>query len=168
MSDVELFRGTAPGYNNPPSKLAGLLLQASEFRAADSRESLIDCLSSFSFLLWACDEGVGLQAPASMPLSAPPHNDRVHSEAFLSSLMRRQLKLSIGCGAAFLVVLLGMPIANYLHPQFMATRVAGFTLSWLVLGVLFFPAVWIIAWIFIRRSMGLEENEVERARLNSR
>lgn len=82
--------------------------------------------------------------------------------------MRRQLKLSIGCGSAFLIVLLGMPIANYLHPQFMATRVGGFTLSWLVLGVLFFPAVWIIAWIFIRRSMGLEENEVAQARSNSR
>lgn len=82
--------------------------------------------------------------------------------------MRRQLKLSIGCGAAFLVVLLGMPIVNYLNPQLMATRIAGFTLSWLVLGVLFFPAVWIIAWIFIRRSMGLEENEVEQSRLNPR
>jgi len=82
--------------------------------------------------------------------------------------MRRQLKLSIGCGAAFLIVLLGMPIANYLNPQLMATRVAGFTLTWLVLGVLFFPAVWVIAWIFIRRSMGLEEAEVEEVRSNSR
>ena len=90
-----------------------------------------------------------------------PHEDRVHSEHFLHTLMRRQLKLSIACAAAFLVVLLGLPLANYFAPQLMATRVFGFTLTWLVLGVLFFPAVWAISWIFIRRSIWLEEDEVQ-------
>ena len=52
---------------------------------------------------------------------------------------------------------------NYLMPEFMAQRVGGFTLSWLVLGVLFFPYVWIIARIFITRSMALEEQEVRQA-----
>jgi hypothetical protein len=37
--------------------------------------------------------------------------------------------------------------------------VFGFTLSWFILGVLFFPFVWLIAWIFIRRSIALEEKE---------
>jgi hypothetical protein len=45
----------------------------------------------------------------------------------------------------------------------MGQRVGGFTLTWLVLGVLFFPFVWIIARIFITRSMALEEAEVVRA-----
>ncbi len=90
---------------------------------------------------------------------SPP--DEVHSEEFLRLLMRRQLKLSVACAAAFLIVLLGLPIANYLAPQFMATRVAGFTLSWLILGVLFFPAVWGISWFFIRRSIALEQDEVK-------
>lgn len=76
--------------------------------------------------------------------------------------MRRQLKLSIACALAFLVVLLGLPLANYFAPELMATRVFGFTLTWLVLGVLFFPAVWIISWIFIRRSIWLEEDEVRQ------
>ncbi len=84
----------------------------------------------------------------------------MHSEEFLHTLMRRQLKLSVACAAAFLVVLLGLPIANYCAPQLMATRVAGFTLSWLILGVLFFPAVWGISWYFIRRSIWLENDEV--------
>jgi uncharacterized membrane protein (DUF485 family) len=84
----------------------------------------------------------------------------VHSEQFLHTLMRRQLKLSIACAAAFLVVLLGLPLANYFAPELMATRVFGFTLTWLLLGVLFFPAVWAISWIFIRRSIWLEEDEV--------
>jgi uncharacterized membrane protein (DUF485 family) len=95
-----------------------------------------------------------------MSSSTPPPSDPVHSETFLGLLMRRQLQLSVACAAAFLVVLLGLPLANYFAPEFMASRVAGFTLSWLVLGVLFFPAVWVISYIFIRRSIRLEEEEV--------
>ncbi len=88
----------------------------------------------------------------------------MHSEAFLHTLMRRQLKLSITCAAAFLVMLFGLPLANYFAPELMATRVAGFTLSWLLVGVLSFPAVWIISWYFIRRSIWLEEDEAEQVR----
>jgi len=84
----------------------------------------------------------------------------MHSEEFLRLLMRRQLKLSAACAATFLLALLGMPLLNYFAPAFMATRVAGFTLTWLILGVLFFPFVWIISWRFIRRSIALEAEEV--------
>jgi uncharacterized membrane protein (DUF485 family) len=89
----------------------------------------------------------------------PEKLDR-HSEAMLRSLMRKQLKLSIACAAAFLVVLLGLPLANYFLPDLMATRVAGFTLTWFLLGIGFFPAVWVISFYFIRRSIALEEEEV--------
>jgi uncharacterized membrane protein (DUF485 family) len=88
----------------------------------------------------------------------------VHSESFLRSLMRRQLGLSISCAATFCLALLGLPLLNYFLPELMATRVAGFTLSWLVLGVLFFPFVWIISYIFIKRSIALEEDEVTQVR----
>ena len=84
----------------------------------------------------------------------------MHSEDFLRSLMRRQLRLSVACAATFLVALLGLPLLNYYFPQAMAQRVFGFTRTWLVLGVLFFPLVWVIAWVFIRRSIALEEAEV--------
>ena len=84
----------------------------------------------------------------------------IHGESFLHSLMKRQLKLSVGCALAFLVALLGLPLANYFWPELMATRVFGFTLTWFVLGVLFFPFVWVIAWVFIRRSIALEDAEV--------
>ncbi len=90
----------------------------------------------------------------------PPHDDVVHSEPFLRSLMRRQLSLSVACAVTFLVVLLGLPLLNYFAPALMATRIGGFTLTWLILGVLFFPFVWIISWLFIRRSIALEDNEV--------
>jgi len=84
----------------------------------------------------------------------------VHSEDFLHSLMRKQLKLSIACALAFLVVLLGLPLANYFAPELMATRIFGFTLTWFLLGIGFFPAVWVISFYFIRRSIALEEEEV--------
>ena len=91
----------------------------------------------------------------------PSPHDTIHSEAFLGMLMRRQLRLSIFCAASFLIALLGLPLLNYFFPDAMATRVFGFTLTWLVLGVLFFPFVWVIAWVFIRRSIYLEESEVD-------
>jgi uncharacterized membrane protein (DUF485 family) len=100
----------------------------------------------------------------------PPlhHEDRVHSESFLRSLMRRQLQLSVGCAAAFLVVLLGLPLLNYYAPAAMATRVGGFTLTWLILGVLFFPFVWVISYIFIKRSIALEDEEVRQVQNSPR
>ena len=73
--------------------------------------------------------------------------------------MRRQLRLSITCAATFVIVLLGLPLANYFLPELMATRIGGFTLTWLILGVLFFPFVWAIAWFFIKRSIALEQEE---------
>jgi len=89
-----------------------------------------------------------------------PDKFDMHSEEFLHALMRKQLKLSIVCALAFLVVLLGLPLANYFWPELMATRILGFTLTWFLLGIGFFPAVWCIAFYFIRRSIALEEEEV--------
>lgn len=83
----------------------------------------------------------------------------IHSEEFLRRLMRRQLRLSIACAATFAIALLGLPMLNYFFPEAMARRVGGFTLSWLILGVLFFPFVWAIAYYFIKRSIWLEEDE---------
>jgi uncharacterized membrane protein (DUF485 family) len=96
--------------------------------------------------------------------SQPTKNPDIHSESFLHSLMARQLKLSIACAGTFLVALLCLPLLNYFLPDLMATRVLGFTLTWLILGVLFFPFVWVIAWVFIRRSISLEEAEVEEVK----
>jgi len=84
----------------------------------------------------------------------------LHSEEFLHSLMRKQLKLSIACALAFMVVLLGLPLANYFAPELMARRLFGFTLTWFFLGLGFFPAVWGIAFFFIKRSIALEAEEV--------
>src|SRR5436189_6200710 len=96
-------------------------------------------------------------------MNLPPGED-MHSEAFLHRLMRGQLRLSMACAAAFTIALLGLPLVNYFFPELMARRIFGFTLSWFILGVLFFPFVWIIAYVFIRRSIALEKKEVESVR----
>ena len=46
-----------------------------------------------------------------------PNKLEMHSEAFLHSLMRKQLRLSILSAGSFLVVLLGLPLANYFLPE---------------------------------------------------
>jgi uncharacterized membrane protein (DUF485 family) len=93
----------------------------------------------------------------------PESDDRdMHSEAFLHRLMRRQLQLSISCATTFLAALLALPLFNYFAPELMARRVAGFTLSWLVLGILFFPLVWAISLYFIKRSIAMEKEEAAR------
>ena len=56
-----------------------------------------------------------------------------------------------------------LPLLNYYAPDFMATRVGGFTLTWLILGVLMFPFVWIISGIFIKKSLKMEAEEAAEA-----
>ena len=98
-------------------------------------------------------------------MSSPaPSAPDIHSEEFLRRLKRRQLRLSVACAATFLAALLALPLLNYFLPDAMATRVGGFTLTWLILGVLFFPFVWLIAWVFIRRSIALERAEVSEVK----
>ena len=90
--------------------------------------------------------------------------DHTHSDAFLAKLMRDQLKLSVACALCFAVALVALPLLNYWQPELMARRVGGFTLTWLILGALFFPFVWVISYVFIRRSIALEESEAKAAR----
>ena len=95
--------------------------------------------------------------PESVPVD-------IQSEAFLRRLMRRQLILSSLCSGTFLVALMALPLVNLFAPVLMAHRIGGFPLTWLILGVLFFPFVWAIAWIFIQRSIRMEEEEARSVR----
>ena len=103
---------------------------------------------------------LGYNTTRPMQKSTSEKKPDMHSEEFLHSLMRKQLKLSIACALSFLIVVLGLPLANYFAPELMAKRIGGFTLTWFVLGIGFFPAVWCIAFYFIKRSIALENEEV--------
>jgi uncharacterized membrane protein (DUF485 family) len=100
--------------------------------------------------------------------NSSPEKIDIHSESFLHTLMRRQLKLSITCALTFMVALLGLPLANYYFPELMATRVFGFTLTWFILGIAFFPFVWVVSYVFIKRSIALEDAEVREVTANNK
>ena len=66
-------------------------------------------------------------------------------------------KLSLGVASVFLGIVLLLPIFNLYFPEIAAQKVGGFTLTWLVLGVLFYPITWGLSAIFIRQSNALED-----------
>lgn len=83
---------------------------------------------------------------------------------FTARLMRRQAALSIKVAAAFLVILLGLPLMNLYAPDLMATHVLGFPLTWLILAILFYPVTWFLASTFVRRTEEIEHEQAEEGR----
>ncbi len=75
-----------------------------------------------------------------------------------NSIMRRQAGLSLRVAAIFLFLLLGLPLFNYLYPEAANTPVLGFTATWLMLGVLFFPVTWLLSAYFVKTSDRIEED----------
>ena len=65
-------------------------------------------------------------------------------------MMKKQLKLSLSVAAIFITILVGLPLINLYLPELAKTQVAGFTLTWLILGVLFFPLTWILSSWFVK------------------
>ncbi|CAN5390604.1 hypothetical protein BH11ARM1_BH11ARM1_14860 [soil metagenome] len=75
--------------------------------------------------------------------------------------MRKQAGLSLKVAAVFLVILLGLPLANALLPELMSKQIFGFPFSWLFLGVLFFPITWVLSAYYVKRT---EEIEAEQTK----
>ena len=80
----------------------------------------------------------------------------VDREALLRSVMRRQAGLSLRVAAVFLGIIFLLPLVNLYLPKVAATKVGGFTLTWLILGILFYPITWALSAYFIKRSNDLE------------
>jgi uncharacterized membrane protein (DUF485 family) len=71
-------------------------------------------------------------------------------------VMRRQAALSLRVAAVFLLLLFGLPLFNLYLPNMANASVFGFTVSWLFLGVLFFPITVLLAAYFVRQSDRIE------------
>lgn len=82
-------------------------------------------------------------------------------EQLTNRLMRRQAGLGLRVAAVFLLLLFGLPLLNLYAPDLAATRIGGFTLTWLVLGVLFFPVTWALAAYFVRATERIEADALE-------
>jgi uncharacterized membrane protein (DUF485 family) len=77
--------------------------------------------------------------------------------ALLGRVMRRQVRLSLGVASVFLGIVFLLPVFNLYFPDIASQKVGGFTLTWLILGVLFYPITWGLSAIFIRQSNALED-----------
>jgi uncharacterized membrane protein (DUF485 family) len=72
------------------------------------------------------------------------------------AVMRRQGALSLRVAAVFVVLVLGVPLVNYLKPDIANTPVFGFTATWLFLGVLIYPITVILSFYFVAASNRIE------------
>src|SRR5437868_1795547 len=73
------------------------------------------------------------------------------------AVMRRQASLSLRVAALFALLVFGLPLVNYYLPDLANDPILGFTASWLFLGILFFPIIWLLAAYFIRQSDRIEK-----------
>jgi membrane protein implicated in regulation of membrane protease activity len=78
------------------------------------------------------------------------------AEGLMHRVMWRQARLSLSVAAVFIAILIFIPLFNLLAPSVAATSVAGFPLTWLLLGVMFYPITWILSAFFVKRSDALE------------
>jgi uncharacterized membrane protein (DUF485 family) len=83
-------------------------------------------------------------------------------ESLLREIMRRQARLSVRVAALFLLLVLGLPLVNQYAGPLAQTRIAGFSATWLFLGVLFYPITWVLSAYFVQASEAVEH---ETARL---
>jgi uncharacterized membrane protein (DUF485 family) len=81
----------------------------------------------------------------------------IDQEAMLHKVMRRQAALSLRIASVFVLLLIGLPLVNLYLPDLAQSRVGGFTLTWLFLGILFFPITWLLSAVFVRESNAIEE-----------
>ena len=71
-------------------------------------------------------------------------------------MVRRQSRLSLRIAAVFVLVLVALPLVNLLLPDLAGARVGGFTLSWLLLAVLFYPFTVLLSALFVKGSDQIE------------
>ncbi|WP_160162484.1 DUF485 domain-containing protein [Desulforamulus hydrothermalis] len=88
----------------------------------------------------------------------------MHQEGYLKFVMARQLRLSISLFGVFVLILTGLPLLNYCLPQLLNYRIMGFTVSWLLLGVLFYPITWVVAFIYVKKSLQMEQQIVQEVK----
>ena len=85
-----------------------------------------------------------------------PKLTATEAEQLMQSVMWRQARLSISVAGVFIALLILIPLFNLFAPGLAATPVMGFPLTWLLLGVLFYPITWGLSAYFVKRSDKLE------------
>lgn len=82
-------------------------------------------------------------------------------DAMVRSLVRAQLWLSVRLALLTLAVLFSIPLLALLVPAFGESTLFGVRLPWIVLGVLVYPLLIGVGWIYIRQAERIEHQFVE-------
>jgi len=87
---------------------------------------------------------------------------------YMGSLMRDQLLLALRILLVLVVSVASLPLVFHLWPGLAGVRVVGVPLAWLLLGVLVYPWLIVLGWVYVRRAEAHERDfadlvdEVER------
>ena len=81
---------------------------------------------------------------------------------YMRSLLREQLRLALRILGVLTVTVGTLPLAFHLFPQLATLRVLGMPVPWLLLGVLVYPWLILLGWVYVRRA---EANERDFAAL---
>ena len=93
--------------------------------------------------------------PDAAPAPFPVLSEEKRAD-LLRACLQKQAALSVRIALVFLGLLFALPLFNYFLPALAGVPVGGFTLTWLVLGVLLYPVTWVLSGYFIRQSEALE------------
>ncbi len=77
-------------------------------------------------------------------------------EVLVQGLIRSQLRLALRLSAVITLLLGGLPLLFAVAPGLSDVEVLGLRLPWLLLGVLAYPLLFIVAWVYVRQA---ERNE---------
>lgn len=81
---------------------------------------------------------------------------------YMRSLLREQLRLALRILLVLAVTVGGLPLLFHLAPGLADVRLLGVPLAWLLLGVLVYPWLIVLGWVYIRQA---EANERDFAAL---
>lgn len=82
--------------------------------------------------------------------------DTALGPVYLRSLLRVNLATSLRYFAAFLAIMLGVPLVFFFIPEVNEVSIMGLPLPWFWLGIAGFPVLVVIAWRYLR---AVEEDE---------
>lgn len=94
----------------------------------------------------------------------PPPDITEEDEKLVKSVMRQQATLSLSVGGIFILLLIGLPLFNLLFPLQANGNIFGFTATWLLLGLVFYPLTWLLSWYFVYWSDQIEADAAKKAR----
>lgn len=102
----------------------------------------------------------GVRPTASREIDA----DSELGAVYMSSLLGEQLRLAAGVLVALGLTVGVLPLVFHLFPHLSDVRLLGVPVPWLLLGVLVYPWLIVLGWIYVRRA---EANERDFADLVS-